>query len=249
MVFTLELKGVKGEIPPGEFFLDWERTANDGKTETGRAPASLTEPLVIRTSLGCPGFRENRGEPSWTRWENASRSSTCGRSASSFRGGWRGGREAPGVAGAEGLRRALGGGAEESSTPCRSRCSNAPSCRPEPRPEALAHEAQRAEGLSAGHGLSGDPKTASAANKVKARGKLSGYYNFPERCPDWLTNHVDGIEMYINRHGCEVDREEEYYKQFFAPMPLPPDHFRGLMFRALQMFRFLKTLPEWNGRS
>ena len=37
MVFTLELKGVKGEIPPGEYFLDWVRTANDGKTEKGRA--------------------------------------------------------------------------------------------------------------------------------------------------------------------------------------------------------------------
>ena len=56
MVFTLELKGVKGEIPPREYFLDWVRTANDGKTEKGRAEASLAKPLVIRTSLDRPGF-------------------------------------------------------------------------------------------------------------------------------------------------------------------------------------------------
>ena len=89
------------------------------------------------------------------------------------------------------------------------------------------------------------PKAASAANRLKATGKLSGYYDAPERCPSWLTNHVDGIEMYINRHGCEVDREPDYYKQFYRKWPMPPDHFRGMVFRALQMFRFLKTLPEW----
>ena len=46
MVFTLELKGVKGEIPSGEYFIDWVRSANDGKTEKGRAEASLAKPLV-----------------------------------------------------------------------------------------------------------------------------------------------------------------------------------------------------------
>ena len=56
MVFTLELKGVKGEIPPGEFFLDWVRSANDGKTERGRVEASLEKPLVIRAKMDQPGF-------------------------------------------------------------------------------------------------------------------------------------------------------------------------------------------------
>lgn len=55
MVFTLELKGVKGEIPPGAFFLDWVRTANDGKTERGRAEArALGDALVnIQDAKGC----------------------------------------------------------------------------------------------------------------------------------------------------------------------------------------------------
>ena len=104
------------------------------------------------------------------------------------------------------------------------------------------------EGVRPATGYLAIPKDASAANRVKATGILSGYYNFAERCPSWLTNVVAGIRMYINRHGCEVDQPEAYYQQFFQPWPLPQKHFRDMALRGMQMFRYLKTLPEWNGR-
>ena len=55
MVFTLSLQGVK-KIPADTYFISWSRTGDDGVTETGKVPASLTEPLVIKTKLDKPGF-------------------------------------------------------------------------------------------------------------------------------------------------------------------------------------------------
>jgi len=55
MTFTLRLEGIKA-LPPGEWFVSWERSGDDGKRDSGKVPASLTEPLVIKTSLDKPGF-------------------------------------------------------------------------------------------------------------------------------------------------------------------------------------------------
>ena len=55
MTFTLRLEGIKA-FPPGEWFITWERTGDDGKRDGGKVPASLTEPLVIKTSIDQPGF-------------------------------------------------------------------------------------------------------------------------------------------------------------------------------------------------
>ena len=55
MVFTLSLQGVKS-LPADTYFISWSRTGDDGVTETGKVPASLTEPLVIKTKLDKPGF-------------------------------------------------------------------------------------------------------------------------------------------------------------------------------------------------
>ena len=55
MTFTLRLEGIKA-FPPGEWFISWERSGDDGKRDSGKVPASLTEPLVIKTSLDKPGF-------------------------------------------------------------------------------------------------------------------------------------------------------------------------------------------------
>ena len=55
MTFTLQLQGVKS-IPPDTYFISWKRSGDDGKVEEGKVPASLTEPLVIKTKLDQPGF-------------------------------------------------------------------------------------------------------------------------------------------------------------------------------------------------
>ena len=248
MVFTLELKGVKGEIPPGEYFIDWVRSANDGKTEKGRAEASLAKPLVIRTSLDRPGFvkieanvvdKTGKRVPKNHRWEKRVffqggagveiEKLQAWPEPKDFDAHWAAERKIVDDLPLKVIERA--------EIPCAN-----------PGLRLWRMKLNAPEGYLPATGYLVIPKAASAANRMKATGKLSGYYDAPERCPSWLTNHVDGIEMYINRHGCEVDREADYYKQFYRKWPMPPDHFRGMVFRALQMFRFLKTLPEWNGK-
>jgi len=55
MVFTLTFDGIKA-FPAGGWFVQWERSGDDGKRTGGKVPASLTEPLVIKTALDKPGF-------------------------------------------------------------------------------------------------------------------------------------------------------------------------------------------------
>ena len=55
MTFTLQVQGVKA-LPPDTYFISWTRTGDDGVTERGKVPASLAEPLVIKTKLDTPGF-------------------------------------------------------------------------------------------------------------------------------------------------------------------------------------------------
>lgn len=246
MVFTLELTGVKGEMPKDTFFYDWVRTANDGKTQRGRAP--VENPLVIRTSLDRPGFvkieanvvdKSGKRVPKKHMWEKRV----------FFQGGagvdieklksWPEPKDydAHWVA----MRKLIDSKplevVERTPIPCQNEKLN-----------LWRMKIKAPDGVLPATGYLAIPKTASAANKVMATGRLSGYYNFPEHCPAWLTNHVGGIEMYVNRHGCEVDQPDEYYKQFYKPWPMPPTHFRDMAYRGMLMFRYLKSLPEWNGK-
>ena len=54
MTFTLTLKNADS-LPEGAV-VEWTRTADDGKTETGKAPAKTDEPIQVKTSLDRPGF-------------------------------------------------------------------------------------------------------------------------------------------------------------------------------------------------
>ena len=55
MTFTLKLDRIQ-KFPEGKWFISWDRSGDDGQKVSGKVPASLTEPLVIKTSLDRPGF-------------------------------------------------------------------------------------------------------------------------------------------------------------------------------------------------
>ena len=55
MTFRLQVGGIAA-LPAGTWTLRWTRTGDDGVTQTGTAPVSLTEPCVVTTSLDRPGF-------------------------------------------------------------------------------------------------------------------------------------------------------------------------------------------------
>ena len=55
MVFTIEPQEIKGELPEGQYFLQWERTGDDGIAEKGKEPFT-GKPFVYKTSIDKPGF-------------------------------------------------------------------------------------------------------------------------------------------------------------------------------------------------
>ena len=55
MVFTLSLQGAK-PFGDGEYYLDWVRSGDDGKTVKGREPLAYGKSFVYETSLSKPGF-------------------------------------------------------------------------------------------------------------------------------------------------------------------------------------------------
>ena len=55
MTFTLTPQGLDGELPAGEYFLQWTRSGDDGIRENGKEPLT-EEPFVYETKIGKPGF-------------------------------------------------------------------------------------------------------------------------------------------------------------------------------------------------
>ena len=55
MVFTITPRGIEGELPAGEYFMDWKRTDDFGTVESGKVPLT-GEPFVYKAKLDKPGF-------------------------------------------------------------------------------------------------------------------------------------------------------------------------------------------------
>ncbi len=55
MAFTIEPQGIEGKMPEGKYFLNWERTGDDGVSEKGREPFT-GKPFTYKTSIAKPGF-------------------------------------------------------------------------------------------------------------------------------------------------------------------------------------------------
>ena len=55
MVFTLSFEGVEGQVPEGDYFLDWKRSGDDGLVETGKL-AVTGAPFTYETKIDKPGF-------------------------------------------------------------------------------------------------------------------------------------------------------------------------------------------------
>ena len=55
MVFTLSAQGLDGNLPAGEYFLQWTRSGDDGIREDGKEPLTA-KPFVYETKIDKPGF-------------------------------------------------------------------------------------------------------------------------------------------------------------------------------------------------
>lgn len=106
------------------------------------------------------------------------------------------------------------------------------------------------------------PKRCDTGMKLPARIEFDGYGTGIQRVPkqcwfDWQIN------FHINAHGYELERDGDYYNRFFAS--IAPDgkgyafgreensdpetaYFRGMALRVLRALEYLESLPEWNGK-
>ena len=278
MVFTLSLQGVES-LPPDAYFISWTRTGDDGKVENGKAPASPDKPLVVKTSIDRPGFvrlravlvngegkefvKEFRGDSTTPEGKKALNAFERKEKKVFFDGG----------AGAE---------TEKLQSVPEPDDFDAFWARRKARLAKVPLEAEKKE-------LSGYPTNVSVyAVSIKCAGPRpsTGYLTVPKKpgkFPVSILFHGYG-HRYPNRgyvikpnvncsqsilfvfspHGYELEREPEYYDEFFRSIcsggstfgfdekqNADPEtsYFSGYTYRVMRALEWLKTLPEWDGKN
>ena len=274
MTFTLSLQGVK-EIPQDTYFILWERTGDDGLTEKGKVPASLTQPLVVKTKLDKPGFvrvqafvvdgkgnayrKSFHGDPNTPEGKKALNAFERRDKRVFFDGG----------AGVEPEKLQSVPEPEDFDefwARHKARLAKVP-MRPtleEKRvPESSPARVFKFSVPCAGpRPVTGHITVPKAEGRYPARISFHGYgAHFVQHIPS--SGPGDMITMFINAHGYDLEREPEYYDEFYKSIMSngktfgfcdvrnsDPEsaYFSGMTYRIMRALQFLKSLPEWNGR-
>ena len=278
MVFTFTLQGVKS-LPPDAYFISWTRTGDDGKTERGKAPASLTEPLVVKTRLDTPGFVRLKAI-------------VVDKDGKEYRKSFRGDPNTP-----EGKkafnqfermdkRVFFDGGAGVKVDTLQSvpepEDFDAFWARRRARLAKVPLEADMKELVGYHEGFKVYAVTIKCAGPRPSTGYLSipegtekmpitvffhGYsHAYPNRghVVSPVMSKADGICFNFSPHGYELGREPEYYDEFFRSIcsggrtfgfddkqNADPEtcYFSGYTYRIMRALEWLKTLPEWDGKN
>ena len=275
MTFTLSLQGVKS-LPPEPYFISWNRTGDDGQSESGKVPLSLDTPLVLRTKLDKPGFVRIRA-------------TVVDKSGAAYRKTFRGDATTPeGKKALNAFERAdkrvfFDGGAGVEAEKLQSV--------PEPadfdefwarRRARLAKVPMEAEKREV-EGYSDVANVYAVSIKCAGPRPSTGYLSIPKKPGKYsIKVHFHGYgHTYPNRgyvikpfagpgsihfvfspHGYELGREPEYYDEFFRSIcsggrsfgfddtqNADPEnsYFSGYTYRIMRALEWLKTLPEWDG--
>ena len=278
MTFTLQLQGVKS-IPPDTYFISWTRTGDDGKVEKGKAPASLTEPLVIKTKLDKPGF---------VRIE----ASVVDKNGKGYRKSFRGdpntpeGKKALNAYERRDKRVFFDGGAGVEPETLQSvpepEDFDAFWARRRARLAKVPLEAEKKELKNYSKSMNVYAVSIKCAGPRPSTGYLSvpkkpgkypvrvSFHGYGHRYPNkgHVVNPIigSGDTIYFNfsPHGYELGREPEYYDEFFRSIcsggrtfgfddkqNADPEnsYFSGYTYRIMRALEWLKTLPEWDGKN
>ena len=267
IVFTLWFEGV-GELPKGKsFFVAWERTGDDGRKETGRAPFDPKGTVTVKTSMDRPGFVRLLAHVQDADGANVRRS---GRTPGDMWGDEERTVFFDGGAGVEPEK--LRPGVEEPDD------FDAFWARQRARLAAVPVKAVRRELPGAA-----DAKARVYEVRVDCAGPrpVTGYLTMPKapgRYRAYVSYHgygtgypeapkdgpADRITFNVNAHGYELGRDKAYYDAFFdgirtkdyayAFSPVQNDtpegaYFCGMALRVMRSLEYVKTLPEWDGRN
>ena len=278
MTFTLQLQGVKS-IPPDTYFISWTRTGDDGKIEKGKSPASLTEPLVIKTKLDKPGFvriealivdkngkayrKSFRGDPNTPEGKKALNAWERKDKRVFFDGG----------AGVE--PETLQSVPEPKDFDAfwarrRARLAKVPLVAEKKELENYSKSMNvyavsiKCAGPRPSTGYLSVPKKPG---KYPVKVSFHGYgHTYPNKghVVKPIIGSDDTIYFNFSPHGYELEREPEYYDEFFRSIcsggrtfgfddkqNADPEtsYFSGYTYRIMRALEWLKTLPEWDGKN
>ncbi len=257
MTFELKLENI-AELPDGCKIV-WSCKGDDGAFQKGEVPASLTEPLVIKTSLTKPGFVHV-----WAELRDAEGKAV----AYTEKQQWFGNKIS--FDGGAGVQIDTLQSVEEpadfdafwakqkarlAEVPVRADRKELP-CKNEK--VALYAVSIDCAGPRPVTGYLSIPKDAS--KKYQATVSFHGYGYNEHKPGGWYGDSE--IRLDINAHGMELGRDAEYYKEFgesiksngksyaFDPVQnKDPEtaYFNGMALRVMRAFDYVKTLPEWDG--
>ncbi len=267
MVFTLRITGLTNSVPPGEWFVKWDRTGDDGKKLEGKVPVPMESPLVIKTSLDVPGFVRvhavlvdkngniyKRTNPK-LKWESKTVFFDGGAGVKpetlqsvpepkDFDEFWARQR------------------ARLAKVPVKASRIELPS--PNSKVRMWAVEIQCA-GNRPVTGYLTIPKAAGSGTKFPCLLETHGYgLRAPHKPPKGAKTDI--IELNINAHGMKLPAfgaDDAYYKElaeavksnghayaFDKEQNSDPEtaYFNGMALRVMRALQYLKTLPEWDGK-
>jgi len=275
MAFTLSLQGAEA-FPQGAYFVKWTRTGDDGKREEGRVDAT-TLPLVVKTRIDQPGFVrleacvvDAKGSPYKKSFTGDSTTPEGKKALNAFE--------------RKDKRVFFDGGAGVKIDTLQSM----------PEPEDFDEFwAKRKARLAKVPMTAVVKETTNAAATVRILAfsvacagprPVTGWVTIPtdasRKYPAEISFHGYGahfiqsvptsgstgcLHMFINAHGYELGREEEYYTEFYnsiksngktfgldsAWQNKSPDtaYFGWMIYRIMRALQYLKSFPEWDGKN
>ena len=259
IVLSLKLEGLRKPLPSGVYFIDWERTGDDGVTERGREPLPFKDGcFVYRTRSDRPGFvcleanvvtADGRRVKKSHRWEPRV----------FFRGGVGVAiDDIPMVPEPEDYTAFWRASLDElAAVPMMPELRETPCADTRVRCYAVRIPCAGPWPVT---GYFTVPKTASVTNRLPASVGFRGASQ-QEQLPPTKPPY-DRIDLCINPNGYELGRGPDYVKSFFkglsedgAGYGMGPksnadrrtSYWKYCALRAVRAVQWMKTRPEWNG--
>ena len=274
MTFTLTLKNAK-PFPAGAYEIRWTRTGDDGQKQEGKAPLSAETPLVVKTSLDKPGFvrivaevydakgklyrkqlhvdpKTPEGKRALNRWERADKRVFFDGGAAVHPETLQSVPEPKDYDAFWAKRKARLAKVPMNPVLTERKSSN-------PKVKVYTFSVS----CAGPRPVTGKLTMPAAPGKYPATISFHGYgAHFIQSIPS--TGPEDRIDVFINAHGYELGREEEYYTEFYNSIKsngktfgldsewqnksTDTAYFGWMCYRIMRALQFIKSLPEWNGK-